>query len=83
MPILLDGGIRRGTDVLKALALGADAVLLRRPIVYRLAVGGASGVAHVLQFLRDVFEAALALSGGALINDIGPDLVVRAARPVP
>jgi 4-hydroxymandelate oxidase len=63
LPVLVDGGIRRGTDVLKALALGATAVLIGRPILYGLAVAGAPGVAAVLTILRQEFEAALALTG--------------------
>ncbi|HZY19373.1 MAG TPA: alpha-hydroxy acid oxidase [Ramlibacter sp.] len=65
VPVLVDGGIRRGTDVLKALALGASAVLIGRPLAVGLASAGAQGVAHVLRLLRDEFEAALALSGAA------------------
>ncbi len=75
VPLLLDGGIRRGTDVLKALALGASAVLVGRPVVYGLAVSGAYGVAHVLRLLRDEFECAMALSGCRTLQDIGPDLI--------
>jgi 4-hydroxymandelate oxidase len=63
LPVLLDGGIRRGTDVLKALALGATSVLIGRPVLYGLAVAGAPGVAAVLTILRQEFEAALALTG--------------------
>lgn len=69
--ILVDGGIRRGTDLFKALALGANAVLIGRPALYGLAHGGARGAAHVLRLLRDEFEAALALSGCATVQDIG------------
>jgi len=69
-PLLLDGGIRRGTDVLKALAFGATAVLVGRPIVHGLAVSGAFGVAHVLRLLRDEFEAAMALTGCRTLADI-------------
>jgi 4-hydroxymandelate oxidase len=77
VPILVDGGIRRGTDVLKALAVGAAAVMIGRPIVYGLAVNGAMGVAHVLRILRDEFEAAMALTGCKSIADIGPHLLRR------
>ena len=63
MPVLVDGGVRRGTDVLKAMALGASAVLVGRPIVHGLANAGAQGVAHVLRLLRDELEVAMALCG--------------------
>lgn len=69
-PVLVDGGIRRGTDVLKALALGADAVLVGRPYLYALSVAGAMGVAHVLQMLRLELEAAMVLTGCARLGDI-------------
>jgi len=61
--VLVDGGIRRGTDVFKALALGADAALIGRPALYGLAHTGARGAAHVLRLLRDEFEMTLALCG--------------------
>jgi isopentenyl diphosphate isomerase/L-lactate dehydrogenase-like FMN-dependent dehydrogenase len=61
--VLMDGGIRRGADVIKALALGAEAVLAGRPPLWGLAVGGADGVQHVLELLRDEIELALALCG--------------------
>jgi 4-hydroxymandelate oxidase len=63
IPVLVDGGIRRGTDVLKALALGAQAVLIGRPYIWGLAVGGAAGVAEVVRILRDEFRSAMALCG--------------------
>jgi len=63
LPVLVDGGIRRGTDVLKAMALGASAVLVGRPIIHGLANAGAQGVAHVLRLLRDELEIAMALCG--------------------
>lgn len=70
LPLLVDGGIRRGTDVLKALALGASAVLLGRPAVFALAVAGPQGVAQVLRLLRDELEIAMALSGCARIDEV-------------
>jgi 4-hydroxymandelate oxidase len=75
--VLMDGGIRRGTDVLKALALGAQAVLLGRPILWGLAVGGEAGVKHVLELLYNELDLALALSGCANLQDIDSSLVVR------
>lgn len=70
IPVLLDGGIRRGTDVVKALALGASAVLIGRPYVYGLAVGGADGVADVVEILRRELEQAMALLGRTTIEAI-------------
>lgn len=72
-PVLVDGGIRRGTDIVKALALGAQAVLVGRPILHGLANAGATGVAHVLRLLLDEFMAALALSGIDRLADLKPD----------
>jgi isopentenyl diphosphate isomerase/L-lactate dehydrogenase-like FMN-dependent dehydrogenase len=73
--VYLDGGIRRGTDVLKALALGARAVLVGRPILWGLAVNGAQGVAHVLELLRAELELAMALAGRPTIASIDRSLV--------
>ena len=75
VPVLVDGGIRRGTDVLKALALGASAVLVGRPAVWGLANAGAAGVAHVLRVLRDELEVAMALTGCATLADASPALL--------
>jgi isopentenyl diphosphate isomerase/L-lactate dehydrogenase-like FMN-dependent dehydrogenase len=72
--VYLDGGIRRGTDVLKALALGARAVLIGRPILWGLAVDGQQGVYHVLQLLRTELELAMALSGCPTIQSIARSL---------
>lgn len=75
VPLLLDGGIRRGTDVLKALALGADAVLVGRPCVHALAAAGAVGVAHVLHLLRAELEMAMALTGCRTLADIDESVI--------
>ena len=78
VPVLLDGGVRRGTDVLKALALGASAVLVGRPVIFGLAANGAFGVSHVLRLLRDELEVAMALTGCRSVTEIGPHLVRNA-----
>jgi 4-hydroxymandelate oxidase len=75
LPLLVDGGIRRGTDVLKALALGARAVLVGQPQLWGLATGGAVGVAHMLRLLRDELAIAMALCGCATVADAGPALL--------
>jgi L-lactate dehydrogenase (cytochrome) len=68
--VILDGGIRRGTDVLKAMALGADACMIGRPYLYGLSVAGQQGVEHVLDIFRTEIERNLALIGCPNINDI-------------
>jgi 4-hydroxymandelate oxidase len=73
--VLVDGGIRRGTDVLRALSLGARAVLVGRPILWGLAVAGEAGAHGVLEALRDELDQALALAGCARISDATRDLV--------
>lgn len=73
--VLMDGGIRRGVDALKALALGADAVMVGRPVVQGLAVAGAMGISHVLRLLRDEFEIAMMLAGCRTTADITPACV--------
>jgi isopentenyl diphosphate isomerase/L-lactate dehydrogenase-like FMN-dependent dehydrogenase len=73
--VYLDGGIRRGTDVLKALALGARAVLVGRPILWGLAAGGAHGVCHVLGLLRAELERAMILAGRPTLGSIDRSLV--------
>jgi 4-hydroxymandelate oxidase len=77
VPILLDGGVRRGTDVLKALALGASAVLIGRPSLYGLATDGARGVAAVLNILRNELEMAMALVGRPTIASLSRTLIYR------
>ena len=69
-PLLYDGGIRRGTDIYKALAFGAKAVLIGRPYIYGLSVAGALGVAHVLKILKEELEITMALMGSATLADI-------------
>jgi 4-hydroxymandelate oxidase len=75
VPVLMDGGVRRGTDVLKALALGAAAVLVGRPLVWGLAVDGEAGVTDVLRILRAEFENAMTLTGCRTVGEITPALV--------
>jgi lactate 2-monooxygenase len=77
MTVLFDSGIRGGADMLKALALGAHAVLLGRPYVYGLALGGEAGVRHVLRALRQEFELAMQLSGLAELSDLGLECIQR------
>ncbi|ESR39982.1 hypothetical protein CICLE_v10025922mg [Citrus x clementina] len=70
VPILMDGGVRRGTDVFKALALGAQAVLIGRPVVYGLAAKGEYGVRRVIEMLKDEFELTMALTGCPSVKHI-------------
>ncbi|KAL4625293.1 hypothetical protein ACB092_05G015200 [Castanea dentata] len=70
VPVFLDGGVRRGTDVFKALALGAQAVLIGRPVVYGLAAKGEYGVRKVIHMLKDELELTMALSGCPSMKDI-------------
>jgi 4-hydroxymandelate oxidase len=79
--LLLDGGVRRGTDVLKAIALGARAVLIGRPILWGLAAAGEDGVRAVLEVLRSELDLALALSGCASLGAVTKDLVRAPASP--
>jgi 4-hydroxymandelate oxidase len=73
--VLVDGGVRRGTDVLRALSLGARAVLVGRPILWGLAIAGEEGAHGVLEALRNELDQALALAGCARISDATRDLV--------
>ncbi|CAI0422586.1 unnamed protein product [Linum tenue] len=70
IPVIVDGGVRRGTDVFKALALGAQAVLVGRPILYGLAAKGEHGVKQVIQMLKEELELAMALAGCTSLKDI-------------
>ena len=73
--VYVDGGIRRGTDILKALALGARAVLIGRPIIWALAVHGADGVKKVLEHLRNELLQAMQLTGTRSLDEATPDLL--------
>ncbi len=75
--IICDGGVRRGSDVVKAIALGADAVSMGRPYLYALGAAGERGVDHVLEFFRDGMRRTMALCGRATIADIDRSLVRR------
>jgi isopentenyl diphosphate isomerase/L-lactate dehydrogenase-like FMN-dependent dehydrogenase len=75
LPLICDGGIRRGTDILKALALGASAVQVGRPVLWGLAVDGEAGGARVLELLRGELELAMALCGCRTIAAITSDLI--------
>jgi 4-hydroxymandelate oxidase len=77
VPVLIDGGIRRGTDILKAIALGANAVLIGRPYLYGLGAQGATGVTRVVNILRREFEMAMALSGRPTIASIDASVIWR------
>ncbi|MFD4876541.1 alpha-hydroxy acid oxidase [Streptomyces sp. NPDC058420] len=84
IPVVMDGGVRRGTDAVKALALGASAVGIGRPVMWALAEGGEKGVRRLLELLRDELDDALALCGATGPADLTPDLVrVPAWGPVP
>ena len=74
-PVYVDGGIRRGTDVFKAMALGADAVLVGRPCIYGLAVDGYLGVARVLTILKEEFVQTMKLAGCRSLAEIEPEMV--------
>ena len=76
-PVLLDGGVRRGTDVLKALALGADAVMIGRPYVWGLTCDGRAGVTRVIELLRAELKLDMLLSGCGTIADVKRELITR------
>ena len=76
--VMMDGGVRRGIDVLKALALGARAVFVGRPILWGLACGGEEGVRRILEMLRDDLTLAMRLTGRRTIAEVDRSLVARA-----
>jgi 4-hydroxymandelate oxidase len=73
--VLLDSGVRRGTDVVKALALGADAVMIGRPVLWGLATGGAAGVRRTVELLVSEVREAMTLCGARTIAELSPDLL--------
>ncbi|HYS90975.1 MAG TPA: alpha-hydroxy acid oxidase, partial [Bradyrhizobium sp.] len=83
MTVMLDGGVRRGTDVLKALALGAQFVFVGRPFLFAAAVAGEQGVRHALRILADEVDRDMALLGVRAIREITPELVRRLTAETP
>ncbi len=81
MPVFLDGGVRRGTDVLKAIALGAQLVFMGRPTLYGAAVGEARGIRRVVDILTSEIDRNLALLGCRKISDVTPDLLQYISAP--
>ena len=77
IPVLVDGGIRRGSDVLKALALGATACLIARPQLWALASAGEAGVTHLLDIFRREIDRAMGLCGLRSLKEIGPDFILH------
>ena len=77
IPVLVDGGFRRGTDVLKALCLGATAVLIGRPQLWGLSVAGEAGVAHVLEIFRSEIDRGMGLLGVTRLDQLGPTYLQR------
>jgi (S)-mandelate dehydrogenase len=77
LAILVDGGVRRGSDVLKAMALGADAVLIGRAVLYGVAAAGRPGASRALAILREEIDRGLALLGSPSIKELGPRFLVR------
>ena len=75
VPLIVDGGVRRGTDIIKAIALGAQAVMIGRPILFGLTVDGADGVRKVIDILRLELEMAMALSGRRSLAELDPSLI--------
>jgi isopentenyl diphosphate isomerase/L-lactate dehydrogenase-like FMN-dependent dehydrogenase len=80
--VLVDGGVRRGSDVIKALCLGATAVCIGRPYLYGMAAAGPRGAAHVIDILRTEMARCMTLMGIAGIADLGPELLLPAGKPL-
>jgi len=75
LKIMIDGGIRRGTEVLKALSLGADFVFIARPFIYAAAIGGQAGVAHAIRLLSNEILQDMALLGVSSVRELGPHML--------
>jgi L-lactate dehydrogenase (cytochrome) len=79
IPVMLDGGVRRGTDVLKALALGAKCVWVGRPFAYAAAVAGEAGVSHAIGLLSAEVDRNMAMLGIPDLRELGPECLMRVA----
>lgn len=80
-PVMLDSGVRRGTDVLKALALGAKFVFVGRPFLYAAAIAGESGVSHAIRLLADEVSRDMGLLGLAALGELGGIELARLKNP--
>src|SRR5690606_35579266 len=76
-PVMFDGGIRRGSDILVALALGADFCFVGRPTLYGVAAGGRKGADRAVEILRDEVDRGLAMIGCRTLEDLGPQVLLR------
>jgi L-lactate dehydrogenase (cytochrome) len=83
IPVMIDGGVRRGTDVLKALALGAKFVFIGRPFGYAAAIGGIAGVTHGIALLTAEIQRDMAMLGVTRLSDLGADRLLRLDQPAP
>ena len=76
--VWFDSGVRRGADVLKALALGVRAVLIGRPAIWGLALGGAEGAAHIVDLLNSELRRTMILAGMHSVESVSPDVIIWA-----
>jgi len=82
MAVIMDSGIRRGTDVLKALALGADFVFIGRPFLYAATIAGEAGVRHGVKLLREEIDRDMAMLGIRTLDEMKRDMLVPASGPL-